>query len=101
MMDLFKTTKGADACSFNGFTYRVASQSEYIKRWRCRNSSCTGKLWTLPDNSNPRERGTHNHQPDPDKMVVVKAVSIMKERSKSESIPVTMIHSETSKLFVI
>jgi len=94
-MEFFKTKFGAEACSYKGYMYRFMSKNATKKRWRCFDKTCNGKLWTNGSNGEPIVNGIHNHQADPDKAVVVEAISNMKSRATNELLPIPQIHIET------
>lgn len=99
-MEIFKTKRNGEACSFQGYCYRINRCTNDTKFWRCLISGCKGRLVSLLDNSNPAEHGDHCHLPNPEEAKVKLAVSQMKERAKNESTSMPLIHLEACKIVV-
>ena len=60
-MNFFKTTKGKEACSYEGYSYRVYRTNNIRKIWRCLNKPCSAMLWTSLNNKFQEIKGIHNH----------------------------------------
>jgi hypothetical protein len=78
----FLALSGADGCSY----------------WRCIEAkTCNGRLKSDIDGSNPEERGSHNHPPNPDKALVRDVCSNIRIRSAMEKISVPSIYRQETR----
>lgn len=68
--------------------------------WRCLDSrTCNGRLITEDDYTDPMVTRPHNHQPNPDKVLVRKVRTAVRRRAAEETTPLPAIYQqETAQL---
>ena len=95
-MEILTTQKGSEACNYGGFSYRVDTVTSIRKIWRCRTIGCKGRLWSDIDNCHPIEKQGHSHPPAPEIGIVMSTICKMKQRAKTETRSIPIIHSDAA-----
>ena len=76
---LFRTEKGKEGVTYQGYSYRFAKDGKLDDRryWLCiDNKMCKGRIATNADLTNPEIRQGHNHASNPEK-VKVSSINIL------------------------
>ena len=93
------TSKGKSAIGYNGYLYRQDRKHTSTISWRCLTTSCKGRLVTTTEITQPVESGTHSHLPDPHLVIQECTKNRMKERVKSDPVPIPTIYKqETARM---
>ena len=96
----FKTPKGKDAFSINGYSYRFDKRAADGERfyWRCLESNCAVRMETVGERGLPTPRGQqdHTHASNGDVCLRRKPVHDMKEKAKYDTTPIPAIYDEVA-----
>ena len=96
----FKTPKGKDAFSLDGYCFRVDKRSADGERvfLRCLDPSCTVRMETVGIHSEPTPRGQrdHTHAPNREESVRRQAEHDMREKAKSGTASIPAIYDEVA-----
>ncbi|KAL3688401.1 hypothetical protein R1sor_014710 [Riccia sorocarpa] len=92
----FKTSRGRDAISFNGYSYRLDRRSASGDLfWRCLKEGCRGRLQTDVEMSQPVVRGAdHSHPSSVEDDMIRVAYTRMRERAAYETTPIPLIYQD-------
>lgn len=92
----FKTEKGKEAISYNGFSYRyVQMGKDGSLFWRCLDDSCSGRIMTdAQDIQNLQLRTPHNHDPDEDGATVRLVRETLRTRASKELTAIPEIYQQ-------
>ncbi|KAL3687476.1 hypothetical protein R1sor_013785 [Riccia sorocarpa] len=92
----FKTSRGRDAISFNGYSYRLDRRSASGDLfWRCLTNGCRGRLQTDEEMNQPVVRGgDHSHPSSIEDGMIRVAYTRMRERAVAETTPIPHIYQE-------
>ncbi|KAL3698111.1 hypothetical protein R1sor_012187 [Riccia sorocarpa] len=92
----FRTSRGGDAISYAGYSYRVDRRlARGDISWRCLQRSCPGRLQTDADYNQPVVRGReHSHAANEDYGLIRMTTARMMERAAVENTPIPQIYQE-------
>lgn len=92
----FRTQKGKDAISVNGYSYRYdKTLRDGTLSWRCLEVyECLGRVGTDVNSNNVQVKNEHCHGPDFDKMTVHDVRERLRQRAAEENIPIPQIYRE-------
>lgn len=92
---IFKTEKGKEGLSYDGFCYRldkVAADGSTMY-WRCIDKkSCKGRIATDARRRHPTVRNTHDHPPVAPKVKVREVRTELRNRAATETLPLHAIY---------
>lgn len=88
-MEIFKSSRGGDKLSFEGFVYRKNTSNITTQNWRCENKGCKGSVSTSLRYHTERQvvtRQIHNHPPVPARVEVVSALDKAMEQAETSNL---------------
>lgn len=88
-MEIFKSSRGGDKLSFEGFVYRKNTSNITTQNWRCENKGCKGSVSTSLRYHTERQvvtRQIHNHPPVPARVEVVSALDKAMEQAETSDL---------------
>ncbi|CAF4487600.1 unnamed protein product [Rotaria sp. Silwood2] len=90
------TNRNALALHYQGYQYTFKRKYKNTNEWRCRRRPCTTSISLCRDNKSIiREPDQHTCSPSsPQKIIVEKAVSRMRQRAAVETLPIPQIYSQ-------
>ncbi|XP_035711884.1 uncharacterized protein LOC118437158 [Folsomia candida] len=94
-LHIFKSEKGKNMVSNNGYVYQFHIDGSEKKLWRCcqRGHGCIGRLHTDDAMQEAKEIGAHNHGPNPSFCDVKETMSNIKLAAKSTRDPPALVIS--------
>jgi FLYWCH zinc finger domain len=100
-MCTFKTDRGKQGVSLNGFRYRFDKKgADGFLYWRCIDlRHCKGRLRTddVDPPSNPQERGEHSHLPNEELTAVRRVKTNIRKRATDETTPLPTIYRQETR----
>ncbi|CAF2563274.1 unnamed protein product [Rotaria sp. Silwood2] len=90
------TNRNALVLHYQGYQYTFKRKYKNTNEWRCRRRPCTTSISLCRDNKSIiREPDQHTCSPSsPQKIIVEKAVSRMRQRAAVETLPIPQIYSQ-------